>query len=123
MGDKMFSKEKTALQWAEEACRNLMSHYEPVKHYHQGVFLCGMHDVWQVTKEEEYYFYFKEYVDKLVDEEGNFLFRRSELDAIQPELLLFPLYKRTGLEKYKTAATKLRNLLKIKSNEGRWFLA
>lgn len=118
---------KKAIEWAEEACKSLMNQYEPIKlppenrwHYHQGVFLCGMHDVWRETGDESYYAYFKEYVDKLVDEEGNFLFARSELDAIQPGLLLLPLYKETGDKRYKIAATKLRNLLRTlnKTKEG-----
>ncbi|MDG5787856.1 glycoside hydrolase family 105 protein [Evansella sp. AB-P1] len=119
MGEQLLFKGKEPMQWAEEACRSLMDQYEPVKlppkdrwHYHQGVFLCGMRDVWEVTENNEYYEYFKEYVDKLVDEEGNFYFRRSELDAIQPGLLLFPLYEKTGDKRYKVAADKLRNLLK-----------
>ncbi|SDY93822.1 unsaturated rhamnogalacturonyl hydrolase [Evansella caseinilytica] len=119
MTNQRLFNEKKPLQWAEDMCRSLMNRYEPVKlppadrwHYHQGVFLCGMHDVWVETDKEDYYLYFKEYVDKLVDEEGNFLFRRSELDAIQPGLLLFPLYKATGDKRYKIAAGKLRNLLK-----------
>ncbi|MFA9557856.1 glycoside hydrolase family 105 protein [Evansella sp. AB-rgal1] len=119
MTEALVVKGKSPLQWAEESCRSLMNDYEPINlkpanrwHYHQGVFLCGMQDVWQVTKNEEYFQYYKEYVDKLVDEEGNFYFRRDELDAIQPGLLLFSLYKETGDKRYKIAAEKLRNLLK-----------
>ncbi|KAB8137591.1 glycoside hydrolase 105 family protein [Gracilibacillus oryzae] len=123
----MTVKQRSALDWAKLACDTLMNQYEPVKlppadrwHYHQGVFLCGMHDVWQRTGEQKYFDYFKEYVDKLIDEEGNFYFARSELDAIQPGLLLLPLYKQTYDQRYKTAAAKLRNLLNTlnKTKEG-----
>jgi unsaturated rhamnogalacturonyl hydrolase len=123
----MTVKQKTALDWAKLACDTLMRQYEPVKlppadrwHYHQGVFLCGMQDVWEQTKEEKYFEYLKEYVDKLVDEEGNFYFARSELDSIQPGLLLLPLYKETSDRRYKIAASKLRNLLNTlnKTKEG-----
>lgn len=118
---------KSALEWAEAASFSLMNQYEPNKlppenrwHYHQGVFLCGMLDVWNETKKQEYFDYVKEYVDKLVDEDGNVLFRRSELDAIQPGLLLLPLYEETKDKRYKIAATKLRNLLNTlnKTSEG-----
>ncbi|MFC0558296.1 glycoside hydrolase family 88/105 protein [Halalkalibacter alkalisediminis] len=109
---------KSALEWAEKASESLMKQYEPVLlppahrwHYHQGVFLCGVHSVWQETRKEEYFQYFKEYVDQLVDENGNFYFERDQLDAIQPGLLLLPLYNQTGEKRYKIAATKLRNLL------------
>ncbi|MFC4402706.1 glycoside hydrolase family 88/105 protein [Gracilibacillus xinjiangensis] len=123
----MTVKQRNALDWAQLACDTLMNQYEPVKlppsdrwHYHQGVFLCGMHDVWELTGEQKYFDYFKEYVDKLVDEEGNFYFARSELDAIQPGLLLLPLYKETKDKRYKVAAAKLRNLLNTlnKTKEG-----
>ncbi|WP_100406467.1 glycoside hydrolase family 88/105 protein [Bacillus solitudinis] len=127
---KTVVKGRFALEWAEKACQSLMGQFEPIKlppadrwHYHQGVFLCGMHSVWQETKKEEYFNYFKEYVDKLVDAEGNFYFARDELDAIQPGLLLLPLYQETGEERYKVAATKLRNLLKTinkTSEQGFW---
>nr|WP_261179873.1 glycoside hydrolase family 105 protein [Anaerobacillus sp. CMMVII] len=115
------------LEWAEKACVSLMERYTPMQlppenrwHYHQGVYLYGMYRVWQQTQKEEYFAYFKKYVDDLVDEEGNFYFRRDELDAIQPGLLLFPIYEATKGEKYKVAATKLRDLLKTlnKTTEG-----
>ncbi|WP_416151156.1 glycoside hydrolase family 88 protein [Salipaludibacillus sp. HK11] len=131
MSKEILFEGNTALQWAEKACQSLMQqHEEPMSlppanrwHYHQGVFLCGMHDVWKETEKEEYYTYYKKYVDDLIDEEGNFYFRRDELDAIQPGLLLYPLYEREGNKKYKVALDKLRNLLntinRTKSN-GFW---
>ncbi|EGL81474.1 glycosyl hydrolase family 88 [Caldalkalibacillus thermarum TA2.A1] len=105
------------LFWGERACETLMRSYSPPQlppenqwHYHQGVYLYGMYRLWEQTGKEEYYNYFKAYVDHLVDEYGNFLFRRDELDAIQAGLLLFPLYRLTKHSKYKLAAQKLRNL-------------
>mgnify|MGYP005750505007 FL=1 len=106
------------LEWAEKACLSMMQKYRPIQlppenrwHYHQGVFLYGMFRVWEVTKEDKYFEYLKSYVDDLVDDEGNFYFRRDELDAIQPGLLLLPLIQKTKSAKYKVAAKKLRNLL------------
>ncbi len=110
---------KSALEWAELACQSLMHDYEPIDlpprerwHYHQGVFLWSMLDVWQITGNQDYFDYVKKYVDGLVDEEGNFLFARGELDAIQAGLLLFPLYEQTSDKRYAIAATRLRNLLR-----------
>ncbi|MBP3952865.1 glycoside hydrolase family 88/105 protein [Bacillus suaedae] len=117
----------TALEWAERASESLMTQFEPILlppenrwHYHQGVFLCGIYSLWQETKDKVYFDYFKEYVDKLIDENGNFYFERDQLDAIQPGLLLLPLYELTGEERYKIAATKLRNILNTinKTSEG-----
>ncbi|RKL68178.1 glycoside hydrolase 105 family protein [Salipaludibacillus neizhouensis] len=131
MGNQTLYQGKTAMEWAEIASESLMKQYdEPLQlppanrwHYHQGVFLCGVLDVWRDTGKEAYYQYVKKYVDDLVDEEGNFYFRRDELDAIQPGLLLYPLIEREDDKRYKVALDKLRNLLetvnRTKSN-GLW---
>lgn len=127
MENQFSTNQLTALEWAEKASESLMTQYEPILlppenrwHYHQGVFLCGIYSLWQETKNKSYFNYFKEYVDKLIDENGNFYFERDQLDAIQPGLLLLPLYELTGDERYKIAATKLRNILNTinKTSEG-----
>ncbi len=111
------TKNLTPLEWARAACDSLMESFAPPMlppenrwHYHQGVFLAGMLQLWETTGEEKYFRYVKAYVDHLIDDYGNFYFARDELDAIQAGLLLFTLYRRTGAQKYKQAAQKLRNL-------------
>ena len=76
--------------------------------------------VWEATGKDEYFEYMKAYVDNLLDDEGNFLFARDELDSIQVGILLFPLYEATKEKKYLIAAKKLRNLLNTinKTSEG-----
>ncbi|PZD93118.1 glycoside hydrolase 105 family protein [Paenibacillus sambharensis] len=115
------------LQWAKDACRSIMETYTPAQlppegrwHYHQGVFLYGMLRLWEETGEAELFDYIKGYVDHLVDEHGNFLFDREELDAIQAGVLLFTLHKKTGDDRYKKAADKLRHLFDTlnKTSEG-----
>lgn len=105
--------------WARAACESLMKRYAPEElppagrwHYHQGVFLCGMEMVWERDREMEYDQYIKRYVDKLIDENGNFYYARDELDAIQPGLLLLRLDERNGDgdRRYRMAADKLRAL-------------
>lgn len=105
--------------WAKAACESLMDRYAPEDlppawrwHYHQGVFLCGVEMVWEHERDQRYDEYIKRYVDKLVDDEGNFAFARDELDAIQPGLLLFRLDERNGAQdkRYRVAAHKLRSL-------------
>lgn len=107
----------TALTMAEKASKTLMKTFTPeqlppanVWHYHQGVFLYGMQRVWEKTGNKEYFDYLKSYIDNLLDEEGNFLFERDQLDSIQVGILLFPLLKETKEKRYKRAAIKLRNL-------------
>lgn len=106
------------LDWAKKACDSLMDTYKAGElppahrwHYHQGVFLCGMELLWETVREDRYVEYIQEYVDDLVDEHGNLYFQRDELDAMQAGLLLFNLHERTGQDKYRIAAEKLRNLL------------
>lgn len=107
----------TPMQWAQAACDSLMARYTPEElppknrwHYHQGIYLHGMLQVWKGTGDSVYLHYTKQYVDHLVDEWGSFLFARDELDAIMPGLLLFPLEDVSGDSRYRIAIEKLRNL-------------
>jgi len=119
---------RSPLDWAILACDTLSQQYAPEElppagrwHYHQGVFLCGMEEVLLHTNRHDYEGYIKRYVDKLIDEQGNFLFARDELDAIQPGLLLFRLAKRHPRDRrYELAAKKLRGLFHTlnKTSEG-----
>ncbi|HPT88523.1 MAG TPA: glycoside hydrolase family 88 protein [Bacillota bacterium] len=117
----------TPMFWAEHACETLMAKFEPAQlppagrwHYHQGVFLKGMLMVWKKTGQQKYFDYVKGYVDSLVDDNGSFEFRNTELDSIQAGLLLFDLYEVTKKEKYKIAADQLISFMTgwKKTNEG-----
>jgi Predicted unsaturated glucuronyl hydrolase involved in regulation of bacterial surface properties, and related proteins len=109
----------TPIQWAEKACEALMAKFEPEKlpperfHYHQGVFLSGMTKTWEQTHDERYYNYMKRWVDSHVQADGKIKkIKTDELDDIQPGVLLYPLYKRTGDERYKKALYNLVPLMK-----------
>lgn len=110
----------TPLQWAENACDTLMAKFEPQNlppvgrfHYHQGVFLLGMEKCWRQNHENKYYEYIKAWVDSLIDAEGTVLhYNSEELDDIQPGILLYNLYEKTGDERYKKALFTLVPLLK-----------
>lgn len=111
---------QSPLAWGKAACDVLMQTYTPPQlppertwHYHQGVFLYGMLHVWYETGQKAYWDYIKGYVDDLVDAQGNLLFARGELDAIQAGLLLFPLDRETEDPRYVKAAGKLRRLFDI----------
>jgi unsaturated rhamnogalacturonyl hydrolase len=114
------NKELTPLQYAEKACDTLMAKFEaenlpPVGrfHYHQGVFLSGMQKCYFEDKNEKYYEYIKRWVDSIIYPDGSInRFDRTQLDDIQPAVLLFDLYKKTGDERYKKALYTLVPLLK-----------
>ena len=94
----------TPLDYAKAACDTMMRKFAapdlPPKghfHYHQGVFLSGMHQTWQLCKNNVYFQYIKAWVDSVFDEKG--AIREcsfADLDDIQPGILLFPLLDETG---------------------------
>ena len=81
-------------------------------HYHQGVFLSGVYQIYLQCKNDEYLQYVKDWVDSVIDKEGNILdYHPGHLDDIQPGILFFPLYDAAGDEKYKRALDKLVPIL------------
>ncbi|MEY8355510.1 glycoside hydrolase family 88 protein [Lachnospiraceae bacterium 54-53] len=113
-------KEKTPLYYGELACDTLMAKYDakdlPPKgrfHYHQGVFLAGMEQCCLQNQEEKYFNYIKAWVDSLIDENGTVTnYDKTQLDDLQPCILLFHLYEKTGDERYKKALYSLVPLVK-----------
>lgn len=118
----------TALDYAKAACDTMMRRFAasdlPPKghfHYHQGVFLSGVHQTWQLCQEEKYFRYIKDWVDSIIDENGEIHdFDEGQLDDIQPGILLYPLYERTGDNRYKKALDTLLPIIKNfpKNREG-----
>jgi len=100
-----------ALYYGEMACDTMMRKFKaadlPPKggfHYHQGVFLSGMMNVYSVCGKEAYYKYVKEWVDSIIPEPGVIhWFNKGALDDYMAGILLFPLYEKTQDEKYPEA--------------------
>ncbi len=100
---------KSMLEYAQMACDTLMRKFAPEAlppvrhlHYHQGVFLSGMYKTYQLCGDETYFDYIKAWIDSLVDAYGNVTaFNPGQLDDLQPGILLFPLYARTGDRRYR----------------------
>ncbi|XID91258.1 glycoside hydrolase family 105 protein [Paenibacillaceae bacterium WGS1546] len=109
---------RSPLEWGAAACDTIMDACLPEElpparrwHYHQGVFLCGMEKLLEAENgNPRYERYIRGYADALIDRDGNFLFARDELDAIQAGLLLFRLDERGEDRRYRIAADKLRAL-------------
>lgn len=102
-------------KYARACCDTMMRKFEAAKlppegrfHYHQGVFLSGMYRTYVLTGDEKYYDYIKAWVDSTVDENGSIkLYDKGQMDDIEPGVLLFPIYERTGDIRYKRALDTL----------------
>lgn len=114
------AKTQSPPYYAERACNALMGKFAPEAlppvdrwHYHQGVFLLGMERCWKENGKNEYYEYLKAYVDSQILPDGSIRhYNAEELDDIQPGILLFNLYQKTGDERYKKALYTLVPLLR-----------
>ena len=94
---------------------------EGIFHYHQGVFLSGMMNTYNICGDEKYFDYIKAWVDSIIQQDGSIeTYDPTRLDDIQPGILLFPLIERTGEEKYKNALTTLIDIVRNwkKNNAG-----
>lgn len=72
------------IELAEKACQSIMETYLPEQlppagrwHYHQGVFLVGLSQLWKFNGDAKFLNYIKGYVDHLVDANGNLLLERG----------------------------------------------
>lgn len=73
-------------------------------HYHQGVCLSSVYQMYLECGDERYFQYMKDWVDSMITEDGAIIrYDAGKLDDLQPGILLFPLYERTGETKYKKA--------------------
>lgn len=117
--ETMIYKGHTPLEYAKMACDTMMKKFKaedlPPKgrfHYHQGVFLSGVQKTYRLCKEQKYFDYIKEWIDSIIDENGEIhTFDPGQLDDIQPGILLYDLYKETGDERYKKALDTLLPLV------------
>ena len=108
----------TPIEYAKQACDTMMRKFEAEKlppeghfHYHQGVFLSGVNRTFQLCKDEKYIRYIQNWVDSVIDENGNRkIFHTNSLDDIQPGILMFPLLDFTNNMKYKKALDILIDL-------------
>ncbi|MFO8000335.1 MAG: glycoside hydrolase family 88 protein [Marinilabilia sp.] len=75
-----------------------------------GYIMFAMEKMWHNTGDSVYFNYIKRYVDQQVDEKGHVPdFENDALDNFLPGYAILFMYEETGLEKYKTAATHIRN--------------
>lgn len=102
---------RTPVDYARAACDTMMRKFVAADlpprghfHYHQGVFLSGVLKTWQLTGEERYFQYAKDWLDAVIDEDGRILkYDHADLDDIQPGILLYPVLDETGEARYEKA--------------------
>ncbi len=75
-----------------------------------GYVMFAMEKMWGATSDSTYFNYIKRYVDHHVDKLGNIPdFSPTALDNFLPGYAIIFMYEHTHLEKYKRAATKIRD--------------
>jgi len=131
------------LELSKRVCDNLIETFEPNElepvnrpwFYAHGLFMCGLQCLYELTEDQRYLEYTKKWADSKIDENGEFYFKNSfiegsdqpcfcpQLDAVQPGLPFFKLYRIYGDEKYKHAIEVLFDFLKNadKTSEGGYF--
>lgn len=76
--------------------------------YALALYCYGMYLVYPRTGEESYLTYIQGWIDEHVDESGTIDRKITALDYMLPGNVLLLLYKETGQQKYKTAASTIR---------------
>ena len=99
---------KTALDYAKQGCDTLINKFTVEElppanryHYHQGVFLSGMERTYLLSKEEKYGNYIKDWHDHYINQDGELAMTIDQFDDMQPAIMLFGLYQKTGDTRYK----------------------
>ncbi len=106
---------KTPLEYAKLGADTIINKYSVSElpppdrfHYHQGVFLAGVEQLYNITGDEKYYDYIKDWVDYYIDKDGNCKGTKfDQFDDMQPAMLLFGLYDKTGDNRYKIMLDKV----------------
>jgi rhamnogalacturonyl hydrolase YesR len=118
-GNSTFSEGKTV--WSVQMSKNFKARipdpdsicWKPrTNHFswQAGYIMFAMEKMWNKTGDSIYFNYIKRYVDQQVDKDGNIPgFKNNALDNFLPGYAILFMYEQTGLEKYKIAATHIRD--------------
>jgi len=108
----------TKNSWAVRMAASLLPYYPPDKwqwHYEHGLFVRAVAGVGAATGENNFESFVESWINYFVTPSGDIRTYRIDeynLDQIYPGNLLFPLYRRTGDERYANAIKLLRNQLR-----------
>ncbi|PTM56576.1 glycoside hydrolase family 88/105 protein [Desmospora activa] len=124
-----------AWEWSQETAKDYMRKYPYLHqdphaderwHYERGCMLKAIADVWANTGDQQYFDYIQRNMDTFIQDDGtirSYYLEEYNLDQINTGKLLFPLYQKTGQEKYKQALDLLFTQLKGQprtSEDGFW---
>jgi unsaturated rhamnogalacturonyl hydrolase len=111
-------------QWAVLTAETIMSKsnsegYHPELKarwaYVPGMTLLSLLRVWELTEDEKFYDYARKHFDLFIEDDGSirgYVMEEYNLDQINEGKILFPLFQRTGEERYAKAAHLLATQLK-----------
>src|SRR4051812_27388399 len=105
--------------WSVKFANAMISRYQPTINamtskgweYSNSIILHGMEKIYEQNPDVNYLNYIQAYIDTYVNGSGTVTGLGQSLDKIHPGILCLFLYEKTGLLKYKTAATNIRNYL------------
>jgi unsaturated rhamnogalacturonyl hydrolase len=112
------SENSNAKPWSVRTADSVIARRAPMSkqwHYENGVMLKAIEQVWLKTGDAKYWTYIKETVDQFIDAEGNihpYSLVEYNFDLVNLGKMLFPLYKKTGDERYKRAIETLREQIR-----------
>ena len=107
------------LENALNGARELMERFTPEElppsnrfHYHQGVFLSGVEQLYALTGEEKLNDYIRAWLNYNIESDGTaprcFL---GEFDDLQPSVLVFNQYRQTGDKRYELWLDRLMDII------------
>lgn len=112
----------SSLTWAVRMAESEMTRFpqawmvdfnkSPKWNYTQGLIITAFARLWEITRNDKYFNYIKEYVDTFVDDEGhirNYKLEDYNIDKINAGRGLLFLFRETREERYKKAAFLLRS--------------
>lgn len=101
------------VDWPKQVVESTMARNSPSQlgpwSYQKGFYLYGQYRVWQKLGDDRYFQYIQNWLDNHIDSNGNIDRTLNSLDNMQPGLITLYCYEKTGEEKYKKAADKIRN--------------
>ena len=116
----------TELPWSQRIAASALARYDMDQsrwNYKYGLLYKGVYDLWQQTGNGRFWQNVADYIDNFITDEGQIRTYRGDefnIDQINAGKLLFPMYKKTGDERYRVAMDTLREQLRYhpRTNEG-----